>query len=78
MFILKYKFNLRAIGALYGRLIGQLINDFFQIPEDSKEWDWIDPGVLALLGAASFLSGTSRLIMLIEYKFWFVRYCKSM
>jgi H+/Cl- antiporter ClcA len=24
-------------------------------------WDWVDPGAFALMGAASFLSGTSRL-----------------
>lgn len=24
-------------------------------------WEWVDPGAFALMGAASFLSGTSRL-----------------
>ncbi|CAL8070215.1 unnamed protein product [Orchesella dallaii] len=61
-----------AIGALFGRGLGQLVFDVFEISDsESGKFDWIDPGALALLGAASFLSGTSRLpvtsvIMMIE------------
>jgi len=38
---------------------------------EAVQWEWMDPGVFALLGSASFLAGTSRLpitsvVMLIE------------
>ena len=55
----------RAIGALYGRLFGRFMCEIFdklELTENEMEaWEWMDPGVFALLGAASFLAGTSRL-----------------
>ena len=35
------------------------------IPEvpDQLQWSWIDPGAMALIGAASFFGGVSRLTM---------------
>jgi chloride channel 7 len=68
-------FNCRAIGAIYGRLIGYLTCLIFEklTLKDSEEeqWGWMDPGIFALLGSASFIAGTSRLpvtsvVMLIE------------
>jgi len=41
--------------------------------DENVVWDWVDPGAFALMGAASFLSGTSRLpitsvvMMVCEY-----------
>ena len=39
--------------------------DWFGIhpPETSEVWSWIDPGAMALIGAASFFGGVSRLTM---------------
>lgn len=58
-------FCARAIGALYGRLFGRAMCEIFghyggNITEPER-WEWLDPGVFALLGAASFLAGTSHL-----------------
>ncbi|KAJ6662104.1 hypothetical protein lerEdw1_012569 [Lerista edwardsae] len=48
------------IGALYGRIIGLMLVSMFGIQTD--EWGaWIDPGLFASVGAASFFSGVSRL-----------------
>ena len=48
------------IGSSLGRLIGQLTFTFVanntQVPND-----WVDPGAFALIGAASFFGGVSRL-----------------
>jgi len=30
-------------------------------PEQEEQWGWMDPGLFALLGSASFMAGTSRL-----------------
>jgi chloride channel 7 len=55
----------RAIGSLYGRLLGKSIYDILRTTIDDTdepaEWDFTDPGALALIGAASFFAGTSRL-----------------
>jgi len=53
------------IGALYGRIVGEAMVDWFGIhpPETSEVWSWIDPGAMALIGAASFFGGVSRLTM---------------
>jgi chloride channel 7 len=55
----------RAIGAIYGRMLGEVstivLAQFITSTKDSTDWEWVDPGAFALLGAASFLSGTSRL-----------------
>ena len=53
----------RFIGGLYGRIIGRVLVDMHGgIPNDSF-WEWIDPGALALIGAASFFGGVTRLTM---------------
>nr|XP_039274350.1 chloride transport protein 6-like [Styela clava] len=55
------------IGGLYGRIIGQAMVNWFGIknPYDDNDlyWAWIDPGAFALIGAASFFGGVSRLTM---------------
>jgi len=55
------------IGGLYGRIVGQLMVKWFGIfvPENPDQivWSWIDPGAMALIGAASFFGGVSRLTM---------------
>ena len=48
------------IGGTVGRLIGQLIFQYVVV-ETSIPNDWIDPGAFALIGAASFFGGVSRL-----------------
>ncbi|KAK2191553.1 hypothetical protein NP493_51g02024 [Ridgeia piscesae] len=51
------------IGGLYGRALGRLLTDLHGgVPQDIF-WQWIDPGALALIGAASFFGGVSRLTM---------------
>ncbi len=42
-----------------GRLLVELHGG---VPTD-RFWKWIDPGALALIGAASFFGGVSRLTM---------------
>lgn len=50
----------RYTGALYGRIVGLLLVSMFGIQTDL--WGaWIDPGLFAAVGAASFFSGVSRL-----------------
>jgi len=53
----------RFIGGLYGRAIGRvLIYVHGGVPTDPF-WMWMDPGAMALIGAASFFAGVSRLTM---------------
>lgn len=53
----------RFIGGLYGRAIGRLlIHVYGGVPTD-QFWMWMDPGAMALIGAASFFAGVSRLTM---------------
>ena len=49
------------IGGLYGRIVGNLLVDLHGGIPKNRFWDWIDPGALALVGAASFFGGVSRL-----------------
>ncbi|XP_076815151.1 chloride channel protein C-like [Clavelina lepadiformis] len=51
------------IGGLYGRIIGQLMVLGFgiHVPAEEPMWAWIDPGAMAVIGAASFFAGVSRL-----------------
>ena len=48
------------IGGNVGRLIGQLVFQYVVV-ETNIPNDWIDPGAFALIGAASFFGGVSRL-----------------
>ncbi|XP_021349957.1 chloride channel protein C-like isoform X2 [Mizuhopecten yessoensis] len=51
------------VGGLYGRLIGILMTTMFGVHsgENLSYWAWMDPGVFALIGAASFFGGVTRL-----------------
>ncbi|XP_066289417.1 chloride channel protein D-like isoform X1 [Branchiostoma lanceolatum] len=53
------------IGALYGRIIGLSMVSMFGVMDKSvnEYWAWMDPGAFALIGAASFFGGVSRLTM---------------
>lgn len=58
-------FTTRFIGSLYGRIVGQLMVSWFGVhpPEEEPFSAWIDPGAMAVIGAASFFGGVSRLTM---------------
>ncbi|NXP45168.1 CLCB protein, partial [Heliornis fulica] len=47
-------------GALYGRIIGLILISIFGV-QTNEYGAWIDPGLFAAIGAASFFSGVSRL-----------------
>ncbi|NXF38816.1 CLCB protein, partial [Nyctibius bracteatus] len=47
-------------GALYGRIIGLILVSVFGV-QTNEYGAWIDPGLSAAIGAASFVSGMSRL-----------------
>ncbi|XP_048452082.1 chloride channel protein C-like [Rhincodon typus] len=47
-------------GALYGRIIGLIMVSMFGVRTD-KYGAWIDPGLFAIIGAASYFCGVSRL-----------------
>ena len=53
----------RFIGGVYGRIIGVALVDLHGGVPTDRFWEWIDPGALALIGAASFFGGVSRLTM---------------
>ena len=65
-----YAFCYRISGALYGRALGVAILDLYKymtgyiVPVD-KAWEWMDPGVMAILGAGSLLGGVTRLTLAI-------------
>eukprot|EP01059_Diplonema_ambulator_P021477 TRINITY_DN3567_c0_g2_i2.p1 TRINITY_DN3567_c0_g2~~TRINITY_DN3567_c0_g2_i2.p1 ORF type:complete len:1005 (+),score=45.77 TRINITY_DN3567_c0_g2_i2:757-3771(+) len=48
-----------VIGSVTGRVLGELAKEL--IPSVFGTMDWIDPGIFALIGAASFFAGVSRL-----------------
>ncbi|XP_073241792.1 chloride channel protein C-like [Porites lutea] len=50
------------IGGTYGRIIGRAMVDMFGF-HSTGYWAWMDPGAFALIGAASFFGGVSRLTM---------------
>ncbi|XP_074841905.1 chloride channel protein C-like [Carettochelys insculpta] len=47
-------------GALYGRIVGLILVSIFGV-HTNEQGAWIDPGLFAAVGAASFFSGVSRL-----------------
>lgn len=53
----------RLIGAIYGRMVGLSMVYMFGVTKGDILWAWIDPGAMALIGAASFFGGVSRLTM---------------
>jgi len=48
-------------GALIGRLFGLVVTDMAGGPPQDSASYWVDPGAFALLGAAGFFAGVSRL-----------------
>ncbi|XP_035227060.1 chloride channel protein D-like isoform X2 [Stegodyphus dumicola] len=50
------------IGGLVGRIVGRVMVEAFGIHSD-QYWAWMDPGAFALIGAAAFFGGVSRLTM---------------
>ncbi|XP_048253453.1 chloride channel protein C-like [Haliotis rufescens] len=54
------------IGSLYGRIVGMILVSMFGVhTETSGYWSWMDPGAFALIGAASFFGGVSRLTLAV-------------
>lgn len=51
------------IGATLGRLFGLIVTDIAGGVQHGTDNDWIDPGVFALIGAAAFFAGVTRLTM---------------
>jgi hypothetical protein len=56
------------IGAVLGRLMGLITVDIIGIdmdawhtPAEEAQWKWVDPGVFAIVGAAGFMGGVTRL-----------------
>ncbi len=52
----------RLVGSLYGRILGVIMRLLFGRNglENNLNFQWMDPGVIATLGAASFFAGVSR------------------
>ena len=50
-------------GALIGRLFGLMLTDLYGVHTGDINSEWIDPGAFALIGAAGFFAGVSRLTM---------------
>jgi hypothetical protein len=50
-------------GALIGRLFGLMLTDLYGVHTGDINSEWIDPGAFALIGAAVFFAGVSRLTM---------------
>ena len=44
-------------------MVGLAMVRIFGVFLDHPLWSWIDPGAMALIGAASFFGGVSRLTM---------------
>ena len=55
----------RIVGAIYGRIVGRLMVSMFGIYTHAEYWEWMDPGAFALIGAASFFGGVTRLTLAV-------------
>jgi len=55
-------FSVRMVGAVYGRIVGRLMVTLFGVHQ-AGYWEWMDPGAFALIGAASFFGGVTRLTL---------------
>ncbi|KAK7492242.1 hypothetical protein BaRGS_00016539 [Batillaria attramentaria] len=54
------------IGGIYGRMVGLGMVSLFGVHTDKTSyWKWMDPGAFALIGAASFFGGVTRLTMAV-------------
>lgn len=47
--------------AVIGRIAGLGVTDLVSIREGEEAWSWVDPGGFALIGAAAFFGGLTRL-----------------
>ena len=71
------------IGAVLGRLAGLVMVDQFGgdagstwwLPAADAQWKWIDPGVFAIVGAAGFMGGVTRLTIALAAIMMEVRGC---
>lgn len=54
------------IGSLYGRILGRIMVSIFGVHISGDPYlIWMDPGAFALIGAASFMGGVTRLTMTV-------------
>jgi len=77
---------IRVSGSLYGRAIGVGLCYMWQsingTPYPTGTWKWIDPGVMAAVGAAGLLGGVNRIatastvILVRKSKYRFFVYLK--
>ena len=58
-------FLFRIVGAIYGRIVGRIMVSMFGIYAQRSYWEWMDPGAFALIGAASFFGGVTRLTLAV-------------
>lgn len=49
------------VGAAFGRICGLALVDMTGDLYKTPEWNWLDPGAFALIGASAFFGGVSRL-----------------
>ena len=61
-----YVCTCRIAGALYGRALGEVMLVIWKNQTGTEfplktEWDWLDPGLIAVMGSASLLGGVTRL-----------------
>jgi chloride channel 7 len=61
VFVIHVSFS-RMVGAIYGRIVGRMMVTMFGVHQMGY-WEWMDPGAFALIGAASFFGGVTRLTL---------------
>ena len=71
----------RMVGAVYGRIVGRVMVSMFGVHQTGF-WEWMDPGAFALIGAASFFGGVTRLTLattVIMVRLWLIVFvcCKT-